>query len=437
MFGNLVSSIAVIGLALFGCSSSSGGPSAGSIGGSGGGNSGPSSHQASGGRASSLSSSASLGGSTSSAFLSGLGGVATAAGGQIGVGGRVSVAGSSNGGSYGDGTLHSGGSATSNNSSVVRGGGASNGGNAYGGSSARGSATAGGKALGIGGRAAAGASGAAGNVEGGKTTAGGTAASGGAAAGAKASGGASTGGSTGNGTSPIKIWIAGDSTVQTCKSACPCGWGGEFDALFNDNVTVVNSAVSGRSIQTWLYEDAVSSTMSGDDCKLTSTAYNSRWTAMTNTSTGMKAGDYLLIQFGINDGDSSCPRHVSSTLFKTYLKAMAAAAKAVGAYPVFLTPTNAITCSGSKVAENRGFLSDIKSAGTDDGAAVIDLNQLTIELYTRLGFCPNNEDYSTGALGDFFCQDHTHFEAAGAKQVAALVAQAIKEQGLGLAAYLR
>ena len=33
---------------------------------------------------------------------------------------------------------------------------------------------------------------------------------------------------------------------------------------------------------------------------------------MLDAATGMKAGDYLFIQFGINDGDSACPRHVGT-----------------------------------------------------------------------------------------------------------------------------
>jgi len=115
---------------------------------------------------------------------------------------------------------------------------------------------------------------------------------------------------------------------------------------------------------------------------------------------------------------------------------MAQAAKAVGAFPIFFTATNAITCSGSTVPANRGFIAETKAAGTSNNVPVIDLNALTIALYTKLGFCPNNGDYSTGALGDFFCEDHTHFEAAGAAKVAGVIAQALKDQKLGLAAYL-
>ena len=70
---------------------------------------------------------------------------------------------------------------------------------------------------------------------------------------------------------------------------------------------------------------------------------------------------------------------------------------------------------------------------------VIDLTALSAALYTSLGLCPNNADYTstTSAVGKFFCEDHTHFEAAGAAQIAKVVAKALKDQGIGLAAYLR
>ena len=224
--------------------------------------------------------------------------------------------------------------------------------------------------------------------------------------------------------------------MQNCSSPCPCGWGSQFDAYFNSNVTVTNSAVGGRSIQTWLYESAVQSTMGSDgECTLSSTTYNSRWTNMLGS---VKAGDYLFIAFGINDGDSSCPRHVGTARYQTLLGVMADAAKAKGAFPIFLTPTDAIACSGTTVTENRGFLTETKAAATAASVPMIDLNKLSMDLYGSLGFCPNSGDYTstTSALGQFFCDDHTHFEAAGAKQIAGLVATALRTQGIALASYL-
>ncbi|MFI7016703.1 GDSL-type esterase/lipase family protein [Streptomyces sp. NPDC050164] len=238
---------------------------------------------------------------------------------------------------------------------------------------------------------------------------------------------------------PVTVWLAGDSTMANPGSArCPVGWGSQFDALFNGDVTVRNQAVGGRSIQTWLYEGNVSSTKGSDgECRLTSNTYSSRWQAMLNASTGMKAGDYLFIQFGINDSSSTCPRHVGPARYEQLMTMMAKAALARGAHPVLLTPVAAITCSGSTATKNRGFVSQTFAAGSATGAPVIDLQSLSVSRYNSLRFCPHNGDFGSGPVGAFFCNDRTHFETYGAQQVAGLVAGDVRRQGLPLAAYLR
>ncbi|WP_305783832.1 SGNH/GDSL hydrolase family protein [Symbioplanes lichenis] len=231
-----------------------------------------------------------------------------------------------------------------------------------------------------------------------------------------------------------KVWMAGDSTMMNASN-CPIGWGSQITQFLTADATVQNSAVGGRSIQTWLYEGNVTGTKnSAGECVLSSTAYSSRWTAML---TGMKAGDHLLVQFGINDGDTSCPRHVGSARFQELLGVMAQAAKSRGVNPIFFTPVAAITCSGSTAVGNRGFLTETRNAAAANGVPVVDLHSRSVALYNSLRLCPNNGDYTSGAVGAFFCNDHTHFEAAGARQIAGLVATALREQNLPLAAYLR
>ncbi|MDX3386976.1 GDSL-type esterase/lipase family protein [Streptomyces niveiscabiei] len=239
---------------------------------------------------------------------------------------------------------------------------------------------------------------------------------------------------------PVTVWLAGDSTMANPSSGrCPVGWGSQFDALFNSDVTVKNQAVGGRSIQTWMYEGNVSGTKGSDgECRLTSTAYSSRWQAMLNASTGMKAGDYLFIQFGINDSSSTCPRHVGPARYRQLMTTMAQAALARGAHPVLLTPVAAITCSGDTATKNRGFVNETFAAGSATRAPVIDLQTLSVSLYNSLRFCPNNGDYGgSGPLGTFFCDDHTHFDTYGAQRVAGLVAGDVRRQNLPLAGYLR
>jgi lysophospholipase L1-like esterase len=236
---------------------------------------------------------------------------------------------------------------------------------------------------------------------------------------------------------PVKVWMAGDSTMMNAGT-CQIGWGSQFAAYFNADVTVQNSAVGGRSVQTWLYEGNVTGTKnSAGECIVNPATYHARWTNMFDAASGMKAGDYLFIQFGINDGDSACPRHVGGARYQELLGVMAQAAKARGAQAVLVTPVAAITCSGGTAVGNRGFLTETRNAAAANGVPVIDLHQRSLALYNSLKLCPNNGDYTAGAVGAFFCNDHTHFEAAGARQIAGLIATALREQGIGLASYLR
>jgi lysophospholipase L1-like esterase len=269
--------------------------------------------------------------------------------------------------------------------------------------------------------------------------------------GAPASGGApATGGSNGSGGAGgagalprLTVWLAGDSTVATGSAPCPIGWGGQFKPYFNDLVTVTNSAVAGRSVRTWLYN--VQTTMdSTGECVLARDAsgnptVQARWQAML---TGMKPGDYLFIQFGINDSDATCDRHVGLEAFKQTYGVMAQAAKDRGTQPIFVTPTSSIACTGTTARGTRGgYVTATLEAGVQYGVPVVDLHALTVALYNSLAFCPvpggDVSAATTGPVGDFFCDDHTHFSSSGAVQIASLVAKALRDQGIGLGSYLR
>jgi len=212
------------------------------------------------------------------------------------------------------------------------------------------------------------------------------------------------------------------------------GWGTEFDGLFHSNIVTYNLAIGGRSIQTWLYEGNVTSTIgSNGECVLSSTAYSARWQQVLNT---MKAGDYLFIQFGINDGSATCPRHVGTARYQQLMTYMAQTALARGAHPILLTAVAAITCSGSTATRNHGYVAETNAAASATGSPVIDLQTLSVDYYTSLGLCPNNGNYTTGLLGQFFCNDHTHFEAYGARRIARLVTGALRTQNIALAGSL-
>ncbi len=242
----------------------------------------------------------------------------------------------------------------------------------------------------------------------------------------------------------ITIWLAGDSTVANGETPCPVGWGKEFGALFNSSVTVTNSAVGGTSIRSWLYNPEATADSTGE-CILPTGAdgqptVQAHWQAMLD---GMKPGDYLFIQFGINDG-STCPVHDGVAAFMTSLGVMATAATTRGAQPVFVTPVSSISCKGSTAVPTRGtYATATMQAAAADSVPLIDLETLSVALYNSSAFCPlpNGEtdvsDATPGAVGAFFCDDHTHFETSGAMQIAGLVATALQNQGIGLASYLK
>jgi lysophospholipase L1-like esterase len=373
--------------------------------------------------------------------------------GSVAQGGSAVAGGDTAGSSAKGGEVVTGGESTGG---VATGGKSTNGGStsASGGAATGGKTTAGGSTSASGGAATGGSPSASGGAATGGKAGGLTTASGGAATGGKTttggtgSGGTTTGGTTAppiggslgssNGTTPIKVWMAGDSTMS--GSGCDGGgWGSQFASVFNKNVTVVNSSVAGRSIQTWLYDPNVGAMGADGECTVNPKTYNPRWTAMTNPTTGMKPGDYLFIEFGINDATTTCEtgktRHVGSALFQTYLTTMAQAAKDMGAQPIFLTSMSGLQCSGSTAQPNRAFGPETKAAGAADNVPVIDATVLSAALYTSLGLCPSS-GVTSGAAGAFFCNDTTHFEKAGALQIAQMVGKALKDQGIGLAAYL-
>jgi lysophospholipase L1-like esterase len=240
---------------------------------------------------------------------------------------------------------------------------------------------------------------------------------------------------------PITVWLAGDSTVANGNTPCPVGWGKVFGSYFNDKVVVQNAAAGGRSVRTWLYD--VLDQKGGDgECRIQtngdgSPVLQSRWSSMLAQ---MRAGDYLFIQFGINDGDSNCPRHVGTNAFKNEYIYMANEAIKRGVRPVLLTPAPAIRCSGSTAVASRGFLTETFAVGNQLNIPVIDLHSLGTNLYNQLAFCPvpggGVSASTTGPVGEFFCDDHTHFDTPGARQIAKVIADALRAQGIPLADYL-
>ncbi len=216
----------------------------------------------------------------------------------------------------------------------------------------------------------------------------------------------------------VTIYIAGDSTVQTYKAsyAPQQGWGAKIGGYFTDNVTISNHAIAGRSSKSF-YD-------------------NGRLDTILNS---IQAGDYLLIQFGINDGASSKPERYAPTCgkvpgtegsFEFYMAKYIEGAKAKGATPILITPTLSLKSqSGGKFVQNyTNYTDSVKKLADYYKIPYINLNGLMVDHYNKIGYDAAYQ-YHMCATGS---SDMTHFTETGANAVAGLIANAIKGMGLDI-----
>ncbi len=145
---------------------------------------------------------------------------------------------------------------------------------------------------------------------------------------------ADAGGDSGHGPLvPLTVYLAGDSTVSTYDvlHAPQTGWGQVLAPYFKPLAKVSNQAIGGRTARRYIEEGHLA-TLLGT----------------------IKAGDYLLVQFGTNDSNSDpaavygpnrTPYYTDPAAFQTYLKQYIDGARAHGANPVLVTPPPQRTCA--------------------------------------------------------------------------------------------
>jgi lysophospholipase L1-like esterase len=297
----------------------------------------------------------------------------------------------------------------------------------------------------------------------GMTTGGGGLSNGGGGSGNETGGGGAgsvdTGGTGGNGTAgtgggatggatnlqPTTVWIAGDSTVMTYAAGNTDGhdgtslegWGQELGAFFNDKVTINNQAIGGRSIAFFMWAvvtDGAGAPQCTDDLGTPQFRLNNgdkvdtaQWAKIKS---GIKPGDFLLVQFGHNDETHTCPRFVSVTDYAKYLGFMAEMVMAKGATPIFVTPMGHRTFTGTQFNNTLlPYAQSMKGAAQLKSLEVVDLNLRSGEYYEKVGdaFLAKN----------IFDGGTTHFIKAGAVEMATLIAGELKKQNGPLAHYLK
>jgi lysophospholipase L1-like esterase len=227
---------------------------------------------------------------------------------------------------------------------------------------------------------------------------------------------------------PVTVYIAGDSTVSTYtldpnNPKSWAGWGQMLAPHYSASVTVVNDAIGGRTARRFIQEGHLASILNI-----------------------IQTGDYLLVQFGTNDsnptatytlGGVTYPYYAAAaTDFKTYLQQYIDGAHSKGATPVLVTPPprNSAYCNGGNSLGS--YDQAMIDLGKADNVAVVDLGLMAFDYVKAI--CPKP---TTGAQETFFkvnpdgTIDGTHFQENGARTLAGFVADGITQDALGLAAY--
>jgi len=211
------------------------------------------------------------------------------------------------------------------------------------------------------------------------------------------------------------VWVVGDSTANNAGHR---GWGDPFAAYFDaSKMKVANRAMAGRSSRTFFTEG--------------------RW---DRVRAELKPGDFVLIQFGHNDGSApdkdrargSLPglgeesqeftlpdgRHETVYTFGWYMRKFIADTKAAGATPIVLSLTVRNIWASARVERGPGnFPRWSAEVAKQQGVTFLDVTNAIADRYDNMG---------EAKVRPLFPEDHTHTSPEGADLNASLVVACIK-----------
>ena len=199
------------------------------------------------------------------------------------------------------------------------------------------------------------------------------------------------------------------------------GWGDALPAhVDTSKLNVVNRAIGGLSSRTFLTQG--------------------HW---ARARTLLKRGDFVLMQFGHNDGgplnddkrargtipgtgpeteaidNMITKQHEIVHTYGWYLRQFIRDAKADGVTPIVCSPVpRKIWKDGRIVRSADGYAGWARQVASEEGVAFIDLNELVAERYDAMG---------PAKVDALFADEHTHTTRAGAELTASIVAEALRD----------
>src|SRR5215204_2640956 len=216
------------------------------------------------------------------------------------------------------------------------------------------------------------------------------------------------------------LFIIGDSTVNNSGEGFQ-GWGNVIGDLFDKSkINIENRARGGRSSRTFFTEGL--------------------WEKVLSE---LKPGDFVLMQFGHNDGGAIDREKFRGSIrgtgeetrditgmdgraetihtFGWYMRKFIADAKSKGATAIVLSPVPRNVWKDGKVeraAENYGGWA--RDVAESQKVLFVDLNEITARKYEKAGAEKVGADF-------FTTKDHTHTSPAGARINAESVVEGLRE----------
>ena len=217
----------------------------------------------------------------------------------------------------------------------------------------------------------------------------------------------------------VTIFMAGDSTmsIKPPDKRPETGWGMPFAEMFKKGIKIENKAANGRSTRTFISEG--------------------KWQSIIDNVT---EGDYVMIQFGHNDGSKEkVDRYTSPEDYKKNLEKFVAETRAKNAIPILLTPVvrRRFDKEGKFYDAHGEYPNVVRLVAKENNVLLIDMQQKSEALLKQLGkdesiklfnhLAPNeNSNYPKGITDD------THFNEYGAKLMAEIAIQGLKELKINL-----
>lgn len=228
----------------------------------------------------------------------------------------------------------------------------------------------------------------------------------------------------------VKILMMGDSTMADkplVKSVTDTvtgekfeepflerGWGQLLPELVSEKGEVVNYGRNGRSTRTFVEEGL--------------------WTELYGN---IAPGDFVIIQFGHNDGVITKRSYTNPAQFRLNFVAFVNEVKDAGGYPVLCTPVarRRFDESGNLVPTHGEYPDIIRSVAKQTNVPLIDMEEMTSDWLQNAGVEGSKSFFhklppGVSRLYPNGLDDNTHFNEEGAREVAQMFVHEVKKQKL-------